>query len=217
MRQVWYDLLFMHWEADAGELQSRLPAGVKLDLFDGKAWLAVIPFDMRGVTLRGMPAPSFLSDFPEANVRTYVTVDGKPGVWFFSLDVTRIHAVWGARTFFHLPYYLAAMKITRSSEGVHYRSARPDRELEVSYCPGEALSPEPGSFLHWSTSRYCLYCHGRKGVYRGNIHHAPWPLKKVEVDLYRNTMLAPFNTGDPHPDMVYAPELPVVVYPLEKV
>lgn len=218
MRQVWTDLLFMHWEADESDLQSRLPQRVELDLFDGKPWLGVIPFDMHGIAPRGGPAIPLLGDFPELNVRTYVRVDDKPGVWFFSLDVPRVDAVWGARTFFHLPYYLAAMRVRREKFGIDYKSARRDRALDITYRPGEEKTVSPDSFLHWATSRYCLYCQNRRGdLFRGNIHHAPWSLSDVDVDFRQNSMCDPFVTGDRHPDMAYASELPVVIYPLEKI
>lgn len=208
----------MHWEADVDDLKSRLPVGVDLDLYDGKAWLGVIPFDMEGVTLRGCPSVPMLSHFTELNVRTYVRVQGKPGVWFFSLDVPHLHAVWGARTFFHLPYYLAAMKMKRGEAGIDYRSARVDRSLDMRYTPGESLEVSRDSFLQWATSRYCLYCRNRGGdVFRGSIHHAPWALQKVEVEIREQRMLSPFKVGERHPEMAYAAELPVVVYPLEKV
>ena len=35
-----------------------------------------------------------ISAFPELNVRTYVTLGGKPGVWFLSLDAANRLAVW---------------------------------------------------------------------------------------------------------------------------
>ena len=102
MRQEWLDLVFLHWEITPQEIRPHLPRGVELDLYDGTAWLGIVPFDMKGVTRRGFPAPRWLSDFPEINVRTYVSVDGKAGVWFFSLDVPSRLAVWGARTFSHM-------------------------------------------------------------------------------------------------------------------
>lgn len=111
---------FLHWEISPAELRPRLPAGVEIDLYGGTAWIGVVPFDMKGITRRGFPAPRWLSDFPEINVRTYVTVEGKPGVWFFSLDVPNRLAVRGARKFYHLPYFYAGMSVRRDGEAVHY-------------------------------------------------------------------------------------------------
>ena len=86
MRQSWHDLLFMHWRVPADVLRPLIPPGLEVDTFDGSAWIAVVPFRMSDVAPRFVPAVPGLSAFPELNVRTYVARDGKPGVWFFSLD-----------------------------------------------------------------------------------------------------------------------------------
>jgi len=103
MTQTWHDLLFAHWPVDKERLRAKLPPGIALDLFDGQAWLGVVPFRMSNVAPRGLPALPWVSAFPELNVRTYVTRDGKPGVYFFSLDAANPLAVQTARTLFHLP------------------------------------------------------------------------------------------------------------------
>ena len=107
MAQSWHDLLFAHWQVDAIVLGSLLPSQLQIDTFEGSAWLAIVPFRMTGVRLRGTPALPWLSVFPELNVRTYVTCDGQPGVWFFSLDAGNPLAVTIARAWFHLPYFRA--------------------------------------------------------------------------------------------------------------
>ncbi len=85
-RQSWLDLAFLHYPVANQELEKRLPAGVELDLYEGTAWLGLVPFMMSGVMRRPFPDMPYFSAFPELNLRTYVVVDGKPGVWFFSLD-----------------------------------------------------------------------------------------------------------------------------------
>src|SRR5688572_15080490 len=97
MTQSWHDLLFAHWPVDARALQDKLPAGLPLDTFDGQAWVGVVPFRMTNVAPRGVPAVPFVSSFVELNVRTYVTLHGKPGVYFFSLDANSTIAVTAAR------------------------------------------------------------------------------------------------------------------------
>ena len=104
MQQQWANLAFLHWEISPAVLQETLPADLEVDTYDGRAWLGVVPFDMKGVTPRHVPRFKPLTDFPEINVRTYVIKDGKPGVWFYSLDVTSPLPVSVARRFFLLPY-----------------------------------------------------------------------------------------------------------------
>lgn len=217
MRQKWRDLLFLHWPIDPEAIRAHIPAGLTLDLFGGKAWLAVVPFDMNGVTARGCPAPRSLSDFPEINLRTYVTCQGKPGVWFFSLDVSSGLAVWAARTFFHLPYFKAEVSCKSVGLEVQYRHQRGDLLFSADYYPVESFQADPKSFEHWATARYCLYCQSGKGIlYRGEIQHPPWPLERAEITLHQNTLLADFPVGEMHPSLLFSRSLDVVVFPLQR-
>jgi uncharacterized protein len=217
MKQQWRDLLFMHWPVSPEAIRDLIPTELDLDLYEGQAWLGVVPFDMKGVTCRGCPAPRALCDFPEINLRTYVVHNGKPGVWFFSLDVTHGLAVWAARTFFHLPYFKAEMSFAIKGEEVEYRHKRENISFHAKYHSLEALKTEENSFEHWATSRYCLYCQSRKGeVYRGEIQHPAWPLQRAEVEIIENSFLDAFPVGEMHPAVLFSKSLDVVVFPLVK-
>lgn len=218
MKQQWRDLLFLHWPVSPLFLRSLIPRGLELDLFGGQAWLGVVPFDMKGVTVRGCPAPRLLCDFPEINLRTYVVHNGKPGVWFFSLDVPHRLPVWAARTFFHLPYFKAEMSVSVTDQSVAYRHRRGALGFQATYRPLGPLASEENSFERWATARYCLYCQNRKGaLYRGEIHHAPWPLQKAEVAITENCFLDAFPVGEMHPSVLFSKSLDVVVFSLERI
>jgi uncharacterized protein YqjF (DUF2071 family) len=195
MAQSWHDLLFAHWPVAAKNLHALIPRQLEIDTFDGQAWLAVVPFRMTGVRLRGTPAVPGLSAFPELNIRTYITGGGKPGVWFFSLDAGNSLAVAIARAWFHLPYFRARMSCKIREGWIHYRSERthgraPAGLLEGRYRPiGEIFSPHHGSLEHFLTERYCLYAaDGRGQIIRGEIHHPSWRLQAAEAEFSRNTM-----------------------------
>jgi len=147
------------------------------------------------VRLRGTPALPGFSAFPELNVRTYVVVNGKPGVWFFSLDAANAIAVAIARSWFHLPYLRARMSCEERNGWIEYRSDRthhgaPNAVLRGRYrAVGDVFSAQPASLEHFLTERYCLYTADEAGrVIVGGIHHAPWPLQRAEADLTQNTM-----------------------------
>src|SRR5712671_617767 len=127
MRQYWGKLLFMHWALDAELLRPLIPAQLSIDTYDGRAWIGVVPFTMWGIRASFLPAIPGTSAFHEVNVRTYVHFNGVPGVWFFSLDAAHRLAVWGARTFYHLPYYNAEMSLEQEGETVSYSSKRIDK------------------------------------------------------------------------------------------
>jgi uncharacterized protein YqjF (DUF2071 family) len=193
MTQTWRDLLFAHWRVDPQVLRAKIPPQFPLDLFDGRAWIGVVPFRMTNVGPRGMPSPPGLSEFPELNVRTYVRVGDKPGVYFFSLDAASRLAVRAARALLNLPYYDAAMSVTPVSGGFAYecrRSGDDRAEFIGTYRPiGHEFAPAAGSLEYFLTERYCLYNMARGGsAYRLDIHHPRWLLQPAEAQLKRNTM-----------------------------
>ncbi len=221
-RQSWHDLAFVHWPIRVERLEPLIPAGLDLDVRDGVAWIGVVPFHMKGVTHRPLPAVPGLSAFPELNLRTYVRFGDKPGVWFFSLDAANRLAVWSARTLFSLPYVFARMRVTADGEWTRFRSVRVDDPVglrfEASYRPtGPVFRAERGSLEHWLTERYCLYSARSDGrLYRAEIHHPPWPLQPAEIDVDSNELFEPHGLtveGVPA-HVLYAHEIAVVVWPL---
>lgn len=195
MAQVWHDLLFAHWPIPAPQMAALLPSGLTLDTWEGEAWVAVVPFRMSGVRPRLLPAVPWLSAFPELNVRTYVRVGDKPGVYFFSLDAANPVAVALARTLYHLPYFRAQMDCRAEGERIRYASCRTHTgaapgEFRGSYGPvGPVYTVAPGGLEAWLVERYCLYSvDGRGRIFRGEIHHAPWPIQKAEAEFTHNSM-----------------------------
>lgn len=190
MEQSWHDLLFAHWSYPVEAIRAAVPAQLPIDTFDGKAWIGVVPFVLRGLRLRGLPMIPGTSSFPELNVRTYVTIDGKPGVYFFSLDAGNAMAVLAARTAFHLNYYNALMSMTRGPDGFRYLSRRTDRrgqpaDFSARYrAAGKGFRAQPGSLAYFLVERYCLYAVSPSTrVYRTDIHHKPWLIQPAEADL----------------------------------
>src|ERR687894_2157225 len=128
MAQRWSDLLFVHRRAEVDALRALVPRELTLDLHDGHAWISVTPFYLSHLRARGIPPLPWVSEFPELNVRTYVTLGGKPGAYFFSLDAGNPLAVYGARALYRLPYFRASMSVRESRDGtLHYRSRRTHR------------------------------------------------------------------------------------------
>ena len=125
MFQRWFHLLFLHWPVEPESIQSTLPPGLQVDTFAGKGWIGIVPFFMRGVRPAGLPSIVGLSNFLELNLRTYVLDrDGRPGIWFYSLDANQPLAVWIARLCFALPYQHAAMRTDIDGGEIAYSSVR---------------------------------------------------------------------------------------------
>ena len=176
-RQSWCDLLFAHWPIPTALLRPLVPEALTIQTFDGSSWVGVVPFRMEGVMRRPWPDLPWISAFPELNVRLYVEKDGRPGVWFLSLDAANPIAVWAARRFFHLPYYWARMDVRPTDDGIAYTSARrrDDARFEAHYRPSSTpYAATPGTLEHFLTERYCLYAQTKRGrLLRTEVHHAP--------------------------------------------
>jgi uncharacterized protein len=210
MGQTWDDLAFLHWRIDPEVLRPRVPASVQLDTFDGSAWLGVTPFRLEHLRIRGtLPVPR-LSSFLETNVRTYVTVEDKPGIWFFSLDAESQVAVEAARRLYKLPYFRARMGAWPRGFDVEYEASRKDgrghlAQLRATYGPdGAVFNAQPGTLEYFLTERYCMYATDEGGtLYRAEIHHPPWPLQPGHAEITLNTMPPPGIDLPDEPPLVH--------------
>jgi uncharacterized protein len=169
------------------DVRRLLPDSVSVDLFDGKAWVGLVPFHCT-IRPRGVPRVPWMSSFEEMNVRTYVRgPDGVPGVWFITLDAARLGAVLLARLTYGLRYFWSKMNFSRVGDIVTYSSrrrwpkpatARGTIALQVGErIRGNEMSPLD-DFLTGRWSFYgCLAGH----LYRGQIEHEPWELKRAQL------------------------------------
>ncbi len=193
MYQSWGKLLFMHWPIPPQLLRPWIPHRLAIDTFDGSAWIGITPFTMWGVRPAFAPPLPVLSRSHELNVRTYVHLDGVPGVWFFSLDANNAIAALGARLAFHLPYFHARMALERQDRTIHFTSRRTHHQaakFDAAWTVGDKLpQPHPGSLEFFLTERYCLYSARGDHLYRARIFHSPWPLHGARLVSCRTTMI----------------------------
>jgi uncharacterized protein YqjF (DUF2071 family) len=200
MGQTWVDLLFAHWRVPLERLEAVVPPQLTIDTYDGDAWLGVTPFRVEGLRLRGTTPVPFLSSFPEINVRTYVTVAGKPGIFFLSLDAGSWAAVLAARRSYRLPYSRSRIAIGVEGQGLRFDSERvsddgPAASFRARYGPdGPRLPERSGTLERWLAERYSLYTLDEcRRVQRGEIHHPPWPLQPAWAEIEVNTMASGFG------------------------
>ena len=227
MFQSWRDLLFLHWEYSVAAVQATLPEGLFVDTFAGKAYLGIVPFFMRNIRPRFLPAVPGISNFMELNLRAYVyDRSGVPGVWFYSLDANQRLAVEIARRFFHLPYEHAQMKCSRTPNGrIRYESLRTGPRANGARCVfdyaagAELPQPEPGSLEFFLVERYRLYSSAPDGLRRGAVFHEPYPLCCAELAAWDENLLpldgfAPTGRAPDH--VIMSRGVDVTIFPLER-
>src|SRR5262249_20353254 len=156
------------WVVAPEQLRPLIPAALELDLFEGRAYVGLVPFTMTGVRPVWAPPVPWLSNFHETNVRTYVHSAGSdPGGWVFSLDAAYPLAVALARAFFRLPYYHARMSLTLEPEAgtIAYASRRLHSRDRPAACAvrctptGTPAPARAGTVDHFLVERYFLYAH----------------------------------------------------------
>jgi len=203
--QRWDDVLFLHWRVDAGELQSRVPAALEVDTFDGSAWISAVIFRLRS-RVRGMPHFPFVSSMTEVNLRTYVRCGGAPGIWLLSVRADHRIAARIARWLTPMPYTYCPLRYASVEHGFEYR----DPEASLAFRPtgSEAAAPE-GSFDAWLLERYRLFAQAKSAPMKDAVVvHEPWAVRAVEfaawkgnfgggvgMDLRRPPDAAHFSTG----------------------
>lgn len=219
----WEKLLFLHWAWNTKDLQDRLPEGLVVDEFEGRAWLGVIPFLMRKIHPHGLFPVPWLSNFEELNVRTYVkSKSGLPGVWFFSLACNQPIAVEIARRGFHLNYVHAKIS-AHLGQDMRYECKRQGFPPSLFKYPASPNKPGPashGTLEHFLVERYVLFSTDHSGrLYAGNVAHAPYQIEPVEI---RDWSFLPavadgFQDPDTPPDHVMiARDVDVTAWPIRK-
>ncbi|KAA9031579.1 YqjF family protein [Niallia endozanthoxylica] len=200
MRQRWRNLLFSHWPIPPEILRRHIPSALEIDTYQGYAYLGVIVFVIEGIHPRGLSSISLTPVFPEVNLRTYVHYQGKPGVFFLSLDVEDWASYTIARRWYRLPYKKASILFQKDGETCICQSVRkgtidPSISFGVKYEPtSELYFPKEGTLDYWLTERYCLFStNNGSNIYSGEIHHQPWPLQKAEAEISKNTLFTPFK------------------------
>ena len=216
MVQQWQDLAYVHWRYPAEEVQALLPPGLDVDLHDGSAWVGLIPFSMRNIGLPRLPAVPYFGSFPEVNVRTYVRCNGRPGVWFFSLDVNRFLPAVVARTTYLLPYCWGSAHHHREGDTLVTNVSRrwPSRaSTKIEIAIGEKIA-EPDETAVFLSARWGLYSKGFRGSLRyAPVDHEKWPLHSAKLCELDDSLVSAAGLSAPQgePHVMFSPGVSVRV------
>lgn len=213
----WRQLLFENYPVDPDIVAAHLPDGLDVDTLEGNAYLSVVPFTNIDVRPKGLPEWAGVP-LPELNLRTYVTHDGVPGVYFFSLDAEGLPGVVGARLTQSLPYYYARISMSSGDDGIHFQSsrrhpgARP-AEYDATYRPvGDPFTSTDRPLSEFLLERYRLYTEAPGGELRyTSVNHEPWTVYEAESEVRENTLFTAngFATPEGEPVRYYCPGVDV--------
>jgi uncharacterized protein len=193
-KHTWSDVLFAHWQVPAEVVRPLVPEKLEVETRHGGAWVGISSFCMRGARLRGMPALPFFSTFPEVNIRTYVRLEDRPGVFFFSLNASNPLFTSAARLVYHMPYVRAEVSSERDGDSIHLRSSRAGEGesagWECSYRPVSGVfEAQPESLESFLVERWALYTADNRGrIDRVEFHRPPWPLQQAEAEIRKNSL-----------------------------
>ena len=220
MRQRWEKLLFMHWPVGPQVVEPLLPPGIELDTFDSQAWIGVTPFSLTHLRVASLPSIPGLNAFDEINLRTYVHVNGRPGVWFFSLDASRMVPAMAARLFFAVPYYGAEIEFRNEAGDFDFtmeRTGPPRAQFHARWRHGVRLrAPDTESLAFFLTERYCFFAVEAGQIHTTRIYHPPWILEEAELLAHESTLFAAAKLPTPssQPLLHFSRSLDVDVWPL---
>jgi uncharacterized protein len=202
MHQNWENLLFLHWPMDPVLIRPLIPAHLEIDTFEGQAWISITPFNLTGLRLVSAPPILGLNSFDELNVRTYVHLNGTPGIWFFSLDASKLIPAMVARIFFMLPYFKADIDSGEKEGEFRFSSKRllqSAAQFHATWRSGVRLrDPDIDSLAFFLVERYGYFAVKDDGsVWLTRIYHHPWILEEATVGLCESTMISALGIPQP--------------------
>jgi uncharacterized protein YqjF (DUF2071 family) len=176
----------LDYAVDPAVLRDRVPAGVALDLFEGRALVTVVGFRFLRTRVLGLAVPGH-RDFDEVNLRFYVrreTPSGevRRGVTFVRELVPRIAIALVARGVFNEPYRALPMRSdapdapTDAPGRLTYAWRTHARWQHVAATAvGPRATPPSGSEAEFVTRRHWGYTRQRDGgTIEYAVHHPPW-------------------------------------------
>jgi uncharacterized protein YqjF (DUF2071 family) len=213
--QEWNNALFLHWTIPFEILQKCVPEKFNIDTFDGKCYVSLVAFTMQKIRPKYLPSISFLSDFEEINLRTYINNDNKNGVYFLNIEAEKFLSTFMAKFLSGLPYEKSDIKrtdkkytSTNSKKGFHL-----DTEFEIK----KELKHKT-ELDKWLTERYCLFLNKENKFYRYDIHHKEWKIKTVVIkQLKLSYKIGNINLSDSQPSLIhYSDGVKVVAWRRQK-
>lgn len=218
MKQTWGDILFLHYPVKKEMIEILLPPKLQLDTFEGQAWITIVPYVIKSIGVRGLPFIPLGRGIPGINVRTYVKMGEKPGIYFLKLAIPQKFAAKMAKYLFHLPYIPMELSFKKTEKMFQFESKTNPFPFTCQYrvLPISSLTKK-GTLEEWLLERYCFYTTNTKGkVFRCDIIHEPWSIHNVELENMKNDLLSTFHiqSESTQPLVQYSKDANVRLWPI---
>lgn len=214
--QEWNRVLFFHWVVPFEQLRKCVPTNLNLDTFDGNCYISLVAFTMEKIRPKFLPAIGCVSNFDEINIRTYVEKDDKKGVYFLNIEAAKTISVLIAKVISGLPYEKA--KINRTEKSYYSNNLKKGFNLTSEFEINEVVNNKT-ELDKWLTERYCLYNDLKSELYRYDIHHKEWEIKKINIkNLSANYKMGEIYLNNREPNIThYSEGIKVIAWKREKI
>lgn len=196
--QEWHDTIFLHYKTPFEVIRSVVPHELEIDIFMGDCYISVVPFTVKNLRPRLIPAFKPISEFYELNLRTYVKYNGIPGIYFFSLEASKILPVIAARVSTRLPYLKSDIWRDNGMYNSYCKSHGFNFHLEYSI----SGQTERNEKISWLSDRFRLYVKSSGIISMIDVDHIPWELQDIEIrELKLNYMITQWPLSKLSPEI----------------
>ncbi len=220
----WSNLILANYATPRELLEPSLPGGLRLDERHGKTWCSIVAFDFLDTRVLGVPWPGF-RNFPEMNLRFYVTDGKRRGVCFVREIVPQAFVCFVARLFYNEPYSPAAMR-SRQSRTNGKITAKYDtwwkgnRQTVAAEAKNKSFRPDADTDAHFFKEHQWGFGTGPSGkTLLYEVRHPHWdvyPVTNTRIDIDWASLYGPHWSimQDRKPDsVIWAAGSAVEVYP----
>lgn len=217
----WRKLAMAQYVVDPGVLGPYLPAGLELDLFQGRCFVSLVGFLFDRVRLKGVAIP-FHTRFEEVNLRFYVRrrdADGtsRRGVVFIREFVPKAAITIVANTFYEEPYATVPMRNAILHTATDLSVAYEWKHRGTWFAMSVEAAPWPvaisrDSVEEFITEHYWGFTkRSDGGTSQYEVKHPSWavyPVRKCEIDADFGALYGERFAGlsDAEPDSVLLAE-----------
>lgn len=197
-KQLWENIFFVHWRISPDQIKPYIPMPLKVDTFNGFAWISAVCFQASQSQMRTLPI-DLINPVFQLNIRTYVTLQDteEPGVYFFRLLLNNKMAVKGANVVFHLPFsYANANFSSEENEFIYHTYEKSKPQFHARFEVQNIYDDSP--LAQFLTERYCIWNKKSNQIIKIPIIHSKWNVQRAKVKIIHQQIHPLVNNQSPY-------------------